>query len=186
MLNSITIIEMKINTAVRYQLTSVRKAMVAQPVKNPPAMQEIRVWFLGREDSPGEKTGNPLQYSCLENPMDRGPWQDTVHRVAKKSDTTEQLSTQAGTQCTWKKRKHLDTVGGNVNSYSHVGTVWSLLKKVQTTIIIWSSNPSSRYISKRNEISISKRYLHTHVHGSTVHRKQDMETIYMSAGQMNE
>ena len=43
MLNSILIIEMKINTAVRYHLTCVRKAMVAQLVKNPPAMQEIRV-----------------------------------------------------------------------------------------------------------------------------------------------
>ena len=31
---------------------------------------------------------NPLQYSCLENPMDRGAWQSTVHRVAKESDMT--------------------------------------------------------------------------------------------------
>ena len=30
-----------------------------------------------------EGHGNPLQYSCLENPMDRGPWQATVHKVAK-------------------------------------------------------------------------------------------------------
>ena len=33
--------------------------------------------------SPGGGNGNPLQYSCLENPMDRGAWQATVHRVAK-------------------------------------------------------------------------------------------------------
>ena len=33
--------------------------------------------------SPGEGHGNPLQYSCLENPMDRGGWWDTVHEVAK-------------------------------------------------------------------------------------------------------
>ena len=39
----------------------------------------------------GEGRGNPLQYSCLENPMDSGAWQATVHRV-KKSDTTKQLS----------------------------------------------------------------------------------------------
>ena len=32
---------------------------------------------------PGGGHGNPLQYSCLENPMDRGAWQATVHRVAK-------------------------------------------------------------------------------------------------------
>ena len=36
---------------------------------------------LGR--SPGEENGNPLQYSCLEKPMDRGAWQATVHRVSK-------------------------------------------------------------------------------------------------------
>ena len=36
---------------------------------------------LGR--SPEERHGNPLQYFCLENPMDRGPWRDTVHGVAK-------------------------------------------------------------------------------------------------------
>ena len=35
--------------------------------------------------------GNPLQYSCLENAMDRGGWQATVHRAAE-SDTTERLS----------------------------------------------------------------------------------------------
>jgi len=36
---------------------------------------------LGR--SLGEGNGNPLQYSCMENPMDRGAWRATVHRVAK-------------------------------------------------------------------------------------------------------
>ena len=36
---------------------------------------------LGR--SPGEGNGNPFQYSCLENPMDRGAWQATVHGVTK-------------------------------------------------------------------------------------------------------
>ena len=35
------------------------------------------------ERSPGEGNGNPLQYSCLENPVDRGAWRATVHRVAK-------------------------------------------------------------------------------------------------------
>ena len=36
--------------------------------------------------SPGEGNGNPLQYSCLENPMDRGAWQTIVHEVTKESD----------------------------------------------------------------------------------------------------
>ena len=37
--------------------------------------------ILGSGRSPGERNGNPLQYSCLENPMDRGSWQATVHGV---------------------------------------------------------------------------------------------------------
>ena len=37
----------------------------------------------GSGKSPGGGHGNPLQYSCLENPMDRGAWQATVHRVTK-------------------------------------------------------------------------------------------------------
>ena len=39
--------------------------------------------FPGLGRSPGEGNGNPLQYSCLENSMDRGAWQATVHGVAK-------------------------------------------------------------------------------------------------------
>ena len=56
---------------------------MAQMVKNLPARQETWVQSLGQEDSPGEGTGNPLQYSCLENPMDRGAWWATVPGVAK-------------------------------------------------------------------------------------------------------
>ena len=39
--------------------------------------------------SPEGGHGNPLQYSCLENSMDKGAWGDIVHRVAKESDMTE-------------------------------------------------------------------------------------------------
>ena len=60
-------------------------------VKNTPAIAgDVRdmgsIPGFGR--SPGEGNGNPLQYSCLENPMDRGPWWATVHRVAE-SDITK-------------------------------------------------------------------------------------------------
>ena len=53
-------------------------------------MQVRSLQGLGR--SPGGGHGNPLQYSCLENPMDRGAWWATVHEVAK-PDSTEQLHT---------------------------------------------------------------------------------------------
>ena len=46
-------------------------------------MQEKQVWSLGRGDSGGGGISNPLQYSCLGNPMDRETWWATVHGVAK-------------------------------------------------------------------------------------------------------
>ena len=48
---------------------------------------------LGR--SPGEGNGNPLQYSCLENPVDRGTWRAAVHRVAQNWTRLKQLSRHA-------------------------------------------------------------------------------------------
>ena len=52
-------------------------------VKNPPVNEGDvgSLPTLGR--SPGEGNGNPLQYSCLDNPMDRGAWRATVHGVAE-------------------------------------------------------------------------------------------------------
>ena len=49
-------------------------SLVAQRVKRLSAMRETWVQSLGGEDPPGEGNGNPLQYSCLENPMDGGAW----------------------------------------------------------------------------------------------------------------
>ena len=60
-------------------------------IKNPPAnSRDIKGVGLspGSGRSPGRGHGNPLQHSCLENPMDRGAWQTTVHGVTE-SDTTE-------------------------------------------------------------------------------------------------
>ena len=48
---------------------------------------------LGR--SPGIGNGNPLQYSCLEKPMDRDAWRATVHRVAKSQTRLKRLGTHA-------------------------------------------------------------------------------------------
>ena len=116
--NGITVAERTKGTSVFYD----SGILVAQLVKNLPAVQEAQVQSLGREDtleegmathsnilglprglsgkesacnagdpgsipgsgrSTGEGNGNPLQCSCLENPMDRGAWQVTVHRVAE-------------------------------------------------------------------------------------------------------
>ena len=59
---------------------------VALVIENPPANAgDIRAVGLlpGSGRSPGGGHGNPLQYSCLENPKDRGAWWATVHSVAK-------------------------------------------------------------------------------------------------------
>ena len=60
-------------------------AQVALWVKNPPAMWETQETALitGSGRSPGGGQGNALQYSCLENLVDRGAWRAGVHRVAK-------------------------------------------------------------------------------------------------------
>ena len=58
-------------------------SLAAEMVENLPARQETQVWSLGQEDPPGEGNGNPLQYSCLGNPMDRGAWWAAVHGVTK-------------------------------------------------------------------------------------------------------
>ena len=56
-------------------------------VKNLPADAGNLDLIPGLERSPREENGNPLQYSCLGNPMDRGAWRATVYGVTKESDT---------------------------------------------------------------------------------------------------
>ena len=57
-------------------------------VKNLPANAGDVALIPGLEISPGEGKGNPFQYSCLGNPMDRRTWWAIVHGVTKKLDTT--------------------------------------------------------------------------------------------------
>ena len=56
---------------------------MALVVKNLPANAGDLGLIPGLGGSPGEENGNPLQFSCLENPMDRGAWQATVHVTTK-------------------------------------------------------------------------------------------------------
>ena len=62
------------------ELTRIRASLLAQMVKNPPGDPGL---ILGSGRSPGEGTGNPFQYSCLENSLDTGDWGAAVHGVAK-------------------------------------------------------------------------------------------------------
>ena len=67
-------------------------SQVALVAKNPPVnagdLRDIG-WIPGSGRSHGEGNGNPLQYSRLENVMDRGAWRAIVHRLAKEADTPE-------------------------------------------------------------------------------------------------
>ena len=72
-------------------------------VKNPPASAgDIKDKGLipGSGRCPGGGRGNPLQYSCLENPMDRGAWGATDHRVAQRRTRLKPLS--------WHTHRELD------------------------------------------------------------------------------
>ena len=69
-----------------FSVSSLRASHIMQVVKNPPAsagdIRDVGLVF-GSGRSPGERNGNLLQYSCLENPMDRGSWWATVHEVVE-------------------------------------------------------------------------------------------------------
>ena len=67
-------------------------------IKNPPANSEdLRTMGLipGSGRSPAGGHGKPLQYSCLENPLDREAWRATVHRVAESQTQIKRLSSHA-------------------------------------------------------------------------------------------
>ena len=57
-------------------------------VKNPPANAGEMGLIPGERRSPGERNGNPLQYSCLGKPVDRGAWRAAVRGVTKSQDMT--------------------------------------------------------------------------------------------------
>ena len=61
-------------------------------LKNPPAKAGDVSLISGSGRSLEEGNGNPFQYSCLENPMDRGAWRVTVHGVIKELDMTYRLN----------------------------------------------------------------------------------------------
>ena len=78
-----------------YPLQCSWASLMAQLVKNPPAMRET--WFLSLdwEDSPGEGEGYPLQYSGLENPRDGGAWWVAVYGAAQSQTRLKQLSSSS-------------------------------------------------------------------------------------------
>ena len=75
--------ELRLRSLVWEDLLKDRDSMVAQMVKASACNVGDPSSILGLGRSPGEGNCNPLQYSCLGNPMDKGAWRATVHRVTK-------------------------------------------------------------------------------------------------------
>ena len=84
-----------------------RASLVAQMVKNLLEAQETQFQIPGSEIYPGEGNSNPLQYSCLENSMDRGPRRATVHGELKE-----------GSEWVWYTGHSLRTLG--LHKYSSI------------------------------------------------------------------
>ena len=108
----------------KHKRKSAGASQVVLVVKNPPASAgDVRDTGLipGSERSPGRGCGDPLQYSRLENPMDRGAWQATVHGVAKSRTHLKRLSTggQSASQ----------TLSGMINIFGR-GRRWGALGKL--------------------------------------------------------
>ena len=71
--------------------------------------------------SPGEENGNPLQYSCLENPMDRGAWRATVHGVTTEQLTLSHFPREGG----WQRMRWLDVITNSWNwVWANSGRQW--------------------------------------------------------------
>ena len=68
--------------------------VVKNPLANAGDVRDVGL-IPGSGRSPGGGNGNPFQYSCLENPMDRGAWWATVHGVAESWTRLKHLSTHA-------------------------------------------------------------------------------------------
>ena len=142
--------------------------------------------FPGSERSPGVGNGNPLQYSCLENSMNRRGLRATVHGVDWATEppcTTSHWSEwpfskslqieNAGEGV--EKRETSHALGGNVNRWSYCGEQYGSSLKSKNRLTIWSSNPTLGQTSREN--SNSKRFMHISVHSSTIYNSQDTETI---------
>ena len=77
-------------------------SQVALVVKNPPpdaGDKRVRRLIPGSGRSPGRGHGSPLQYSCLESPMDKGAWRDTVHGVPQSRTRLKRLGTHTHALC---------------------------------------------------------------------------------------
>ena len=80
----------------------------------------------------------------------------------------------------WEKGKACPLLVGMQIGTANMENSIKVPQKIKIRTTVWSRNPTSGYISKGNEISISKRYLYSHAYDSLIHNSQDMETNQVS------
>ena len=118
-------------------------SQVALVVKKPPAgVGYVRDMgsIPGSERSFGEGNGNPFQYSCLGNPMDRGAWQPTVHKVVKSQTRLKQLSPERDVKLhMWLELFLLGMAVVDVSVRSCVWLTWFAGREVKIGVRILTS-----------------------------------------------
>lgn len=85
----------------------------------------------------------------------------------------------------WRKRNSHTLLVGMQIGRAIMENSTEVPQKIKNGVTIWPSNPTSGYIPKGNEISISKKYLHFHVHCSITHNSQYMEITYWGRNKEN-
>ena len=145
-------------------------SLIAQLVNNLPAMQETRIWFLGQEDPLEKENGNPLQYSCLENLIDRGAWQAIVHAVAR---VRHDLGTKP--PCTEGQRREQSFLR-HVKFPSHFFS-----PKVLVFFLRYNSHTTIHPFKVHNSVFFSKLYNHGHhlISEHSHHHHHTLQKIYL-------
>ena len=132
-------------------------------VKNPPADVGDTGSIPGSGRSPGREHGNPLQYSCLKNLMDRGAWQATVHRVTQNQTQLKRLSmhtTELRRQPLLAiRRGYLDTRWGAVWGPGDKYETWRACRPGRGAwlVVSGSRRRASRGGKERGGLAVSER-----------------------------
>ena len=141
--------------------------------------QETLVQLLGQGRSPGGGNGKPLQYSCLQNPMDRGAWLATVTGLQRvRHDwVTECMCTYTHTYMHTHTRTHTHTqsVCGIVYLSSHYGKQCEVFSKKLKTELPYDPAISLLGIYQRKTNTLIWRYSAANAHSSIIYNSQGME-----------
>ena len=122
-------------------------------------MREMRIWFLGSGISTGEGNGNPLLYSCLENPMDRGAWWAAFLGVTKRHNwATEHMAHRCLLMSLEESRANLtisfrQAPSKTINWPSSLRHIF--LNEIWALYFQYCQNKQLWFILKKNEVGLT-------------------------------